>query len=327
MNPSRAKLLAAACCAGALMLAGCGGDSQMDASKPAPVGEPVDFPKPAGKTLAQLRKELGPGGPVLAPAVSQLEQGSNRFAFGLFDRARAQIADAPVALYLAPVGGGPATGPFPARYDLLKTQPNFESRSVSSDPDAAKSLYTATLPFSRTGGYEVLGIARLDDRLVAATPAGGVKVVKDTRVPEVGERPPRIHTPTKADVGGALAKIDTRVPPSSMHDDDFADVIGKKPVVLLFATPALCRSRVCGPTVDIAEQVKEKVGDKASFIHMEIYNDNELEKGFREQVRAFRLPTEPWLFSFDRGGRVAARLEGAFSVREVEQAVAKATKG
>ena len=41
-----------------------------------------------------------------------------------------------------------------------------------------------------------------------------------------------------------------------MHDVDFADVVGKKPTVLLFATPALCQSRVCGPVVDVAEQVK-----------------------------------------------------------------------
>ena len=51
--------------------------------------------------------------------------------------------------------------------------------------------------------------------------------------------------------------------------------------MLLFATPALCQSRVCGPVVDIAEQVKAGYGGDAEFIHMEIYNDNELDKGFR----------------------------------------------
>ena len=75
-------------------------------------------------------------------------------------------------------------------------------------------------------------------------------------MPGPGDPAPRIHTPTEADVGGDLAAIDTRLPPSSMHDADFADVVGKKPVVLLFATPQLCQSRVCGPVVDIAEQVE-----------------------------------------------------------------------
>ena len=50
-------------------------------------------------------------------------------------------------------------------------------------------------------------------------------------VPAVGDAPPKIHTPTAADVGGDLAKIDTRMPPDQMHKVDFADALGKKPVV------------------------------------------------------------------------------------------------
>ena len=98
-----------------------------------------------------------------------------------------------------------------------------------------------------------------------------------------------------------------------MHQVDFADALGKKPIVLLFATPLLCQSRVCGPVVDVAAQVKDEYRDQADFIHMEIYNDNEVNKGFRPQVGAFRLPTEPWLFTIDRKGKVAARIEGAYS--------------
>ena len=115
-------------------------------------------------------------------------------------------------------------------------------------------------------------------------------------------------------MGGDVEEIDTRVPPSTMHDEDFADVVGKKPAVLLFATPALCQSRVCGPVVDIAEQVKAEHEDEdIAWIHMEIFNDNTVDKGYRPQVREWRLPSEPWLFTVDRSGRVAARIEGAYS--------------
>ena len=69
---------------------------------------------------------------------------------------------------------------------------------------------------------------------------------------------------TAEDVGGDLSKIDTRQPPSSMHDDDFKDVVGKKPVVLIFATSALCQSRVCGPVVDVAERVGDKSARSSS---------------------------------------------------------------
>jgi hypothetical protein len=294
------------------------------------VAAPKDFPKPQGRSLAELRQTL-PGakaGPVLATAVSELQPGTNRFGFGLFDRARSQLADAKVAVYLAPVGGGKARGPFPARYESLATDAEFRSAGVEKDKDAAKSVYVADLRFSKPGRYEVLGVVRLDNRFVMATPAGGpLNVTSKSRVPEVGDRAPKVSTPTKASASGNLASIDTRVPPSTMHDEDFADVVGKKPVVLVFATPQLCQSRVCGPVVDVAEQVKSSRGDEAEFIHMEIYKDNAIEKGFRPQVAAWRLPTEPWLFAIDRNGDVAARLEGAFSAGELDAALDKATRG
>ena len=66
-----------------------------------------------------------------------------------------------------------------------------------------------------------------------------------------------------------------------MNKVDYFDVLGKNPIVLLFATPQFCQSRVCGPVVDVAEQVNEEYGDEAEFIHMEIYNDNDPGKGVR----------------------------------------------
>ena len=103
----------AACLAAAALLGGCGeGDEggNSGADKAPPVARPEDFPKPGGKTIEQLSRAYGSGGPVLAPSVSQLQPGSNRFGFGLFDRARNQVTDVPVALYVAPVSGGAAKG-------------------------------------------------------------------------------------------------------------------------------------------------------------------------------------------------------------------------
>jgi hypothetical protein len=77
--------------------------------------------------------------------------------------------------------------------------------------------------------------------------------------------------------------------------------------------------------VDIAEQVKAERGEEVEFIHMEVFRDNRLDRGIRPQMAAFRLRTEPWLFTFDSSGKVAARIEGAYSERELEEAIAKAT--
>jgi hypothetical protein len=306
----------------AFAASGCGESDDDGGEAAPPPAKAEDFPDPTGKTIAELRDGLGPG-PVLSPSVSLLEPGKNRLGFGLFDRARKQIVDAPAALYVAPLKGGPVRGPFPAHYESLEVKPQFQSEGVKADPDAATSVYVSEVRFPKPGDYEVLGVVELDDNLAGAERVA-VRVVKDGPVPEPGDPAIEVHTPTKADVGGDLKQIDTRVPPSTMHDADLADVLGTKPVMLLFATPALCQSRVCGPVVDIAEQVKAGYDGDAEFIHMEIYNDNELDKGFRQQVLDWHLPTEPWVFTIDSDGKIAARIEGAFSARELEAALAKA---
>ena len=98
------------------------------------------------------------------------------------------------------------------------------------------------------------------------------------------------------------------------------------PLPLLFATPALCQSRVCGPVVDVMEQVRSELGDKdVAFIHNEIYKENRVDQGLRPQPAAYRLPTEPWLFLIDRKGRVVQRFEGAFSADELKAAIQRVT--
>lgn len=313
-------------------LASCGDEDADGTAASTPPADAADFPRPErGESLEDLRADLPPESLALAPSVSVLESGErNRVGFGLFDSSRRQISDAQVALYFEPVAGGEVKGPYPAQFESLEVDPQFQSEGTQADPDAATVVYVADVPFERPGRYEALGVVSIGDELVAATSVGPpMEASRESPVPDVGERAPTISTPTVASAGGAIEDIDTRVPPApELHDADFADVVGKKPVVLLFATPALCVSRVCGPVVDVALQVRAQLeNEDVEFIHQEIYEDNELEAGFREQIRAFDLPTEPWLFTFDRDGEVAARIEGAFSAAELERAVEAATEG
>src|SRR5207247_743082 len=135
-------------------------------------------------------RRLGDRGPVLSPSVSQLKPGRNRFGFGLFDVARAQIADAPVAVYVArPRANAPVHGPFLAHWESLAVKPQFQSRTVATDPDAARSLYVADIDLPSTGDWQVFGVARLDGRLVAAMPSGGaLRAQPRGSVPDVGAR-------------------------------------------------------------------------------------------------------------------------------------------
>jgi hypothetical protein len=300
-----------------------GGPNAATPAQPQPSAKAEDFPPTKGRTLPDIIGNL-PSGPVLAPSVSLLDKGTNRVGFALFDTAGKQLSGAGVSLYVGNTDGSAAHGPYLARSESLKVSPQFESKQTATDPNAARGVYVADVPFKHNGKFAMLAIAQLDGRLVATSPisvqVGGKKVTP----PAVGDKAPVIHTLTPADVAGDVAKIDTRVPPApSLLQDDFADVVGKKPVVLTFATPQLCQSRVCGPVVDVVDEVQAKVGDKVSFIHQEVYQDNEINKGLRPQLVTYKLQTEPWTFVIDRKGIISTRFEGAFSAGELERAVAK----
>jgi hypothetical protein len=287
----------------------------------------ADFPQPEGRRLSEVREGLQDA-LVLAPAVSVFTPGRNRYGFAIFDVARKQVTQAPVAVYVSRQDGGGVRGPYLARSESLAVKPQYQSRSTQADPDAARSIYVADVPFGKPGKYRVSAIARLDGRDVATS--SFTAVVREPgapgQPPAVGEAAPKVSTPTLEDVAGEAERLTTRAPAAEgLISTDLADVHGKKPVALLFATPALCQSRVCGPVVDILEQVRaEQKGDEVAFIASEIYQENRIDQGLRRQPAAYRIPTEPWLFVLDRSGRVAERIEGAFSVEELRAAVRKA---
>jgi hypothetical protein len=305
--------------AGAIALVGCGGsDDDGTANQSAP--DPADFPAANGRPLQQVLSEADSEGPVISPAAQVFDKGKNRFPFGVFTTGREEIDDAQVAIYVAHGPSGEAKGPYPARVESLEVDPAYESKTTADDPDAAHVVYVTDVDFDADGEWRIGALTRDGDSLQASVVPSAV-VGKFSGIPGPGDKVPRVHTPTADEVGGDLSKIDTRVPPDSMHEEDLADVLGKQPVVLLFATPQLCQSRVCGPVVDVAEQVKAEHGDDVAFIHQEIYNDNEFDKGLRPQVKAYSLPTEPWLFVIDENGRVQTSIEGAFDAEELERAV------
>ena len=99
-------------------------------------------------------------GPVLAPSVSLLHKGVNRFGFALFDTARKQITGAEVALYTAAPTAPASAGPYVARSESLEVKPQFQSADGGQDPNAAKCVYVADVPFKRNGKQAVVAIAQ-----------------------------------------------------------------------------------------------------------------------------------------------------------------------
>jgi hypothetical protein len=359
MPPMRAPRLAPALlcllATGALM-GGCGsdpgsGETGTSSGSPAesrPAPPESAFPSPEGRSLRELLKAAdGPAEVAVEPAAVVFYPGKNRYPFEVFERDRTPISDAEVALYYAKVpqpklgakskAGNrgavakaeakaldePAVGPFPAAIESLGTKPEFRAKTTSDDPHAAKVVYSTELDLRGKGEWRVAAVIKDEGELkVAILPS--VVTGEFEKVPKPGLKAPVIHTPTAQDAGGDLSKITTRIPPDTQNKVDYADALGQEPIVLLFATPQFCQSRACGPVVDVAEQAKHEYGDKAAFIHMEIYNENDPGSEVRPQVRAFHLPSEPWLFTIDRHGIVRDAVEGAFGLELMHEAVDKA---
>ncbi len=311
--------------AAAVALSACGSDDDGGAAPaPAqpPAAAPADFPSAHGKSLTELIADL-PHGAILSPSSAKGQRpGRNRLGFVIVDRANKQIDVSAVAVYTAKPDGSQLRGPFAARKESLAVDTRYRSAQTDADLASGDTFYVADAVYSSRGPHIAIGLVRLDGRLVVAEAVGALPIGEQKGPPAVGQRAIKVHTQTGADVGGDLTKLSTRIPPAAkMLDKDFADVVGKKPVVLVFATPALCQSRTCGPVVDIAEQVRAQNGKGVTFVHQEIYQDNDPGKPYRQPIRAWRLPSEPWAFVIDRRGKVAARFEGVFSVGELARAV------
>lgn len=321
----------------ALVGAGCGGDDGNGPTPPEGVSQTeferqlaeaadvtvADFPAVRGRTIQAIANTVQ-AGPKVGLASSVFVPGDNRLAFGVIGTDN-QFLYGKSAVYVAASPNSEARGPYPAPADSLVTKPEFRSQQAATEEDEIAAVYATEVPFRRPGRQAVLVLTETASGLVGA--ATEITVVRDSPIPAVGERPPAVETDTLESAGGVVESIDTRVPPArELHEVSFADVLGRKPVALLFATPQLCQSRVCGPVVDIALELSQTYGDRMEFIHQEVYVDNELDKGLREPLRRFGLETEPWLFTVDREGRVAARLEGSFGRRAFEDAVKTALR-
>lgn len=334
------SLLLAACAAA--LLAGCGADDANTAKSDTPeldekqsviAADEVDlkqFPKADGEsTITQLiGKKAGARDLVFAPGGQELVQGEkNRLPFGLFTQDRKPIWG-PTVVYLAKNAKSPAVGPFPAPAISLDVPEEFQSETSKAEYGKGDNgIYVSELKALKGVEHQqVMTLTNLNGRYHATLQSLGFR--KEPATPEVGSKAPVIDNQTVDDVGGEknVAKICTREPADSMHGEKMKNAISQgKPIVLVFATPKHCVSKVCGPVVDVAEYVSSKYADRAAFIHQEIYNDNDPAKGFMEQVGLYGLPTEPYTFVIDGNGRVAAKFEGPVTIPELEGAVRKVT--
>ena len=315
--------------AGALV-AGCGGSTTSPTgparSPSRPASRPTS-PRPSGKTLDDLRRGRRPRGRSWRPASSLLHKGANRFGFALFDtRAQADHRRPGRALHRAPGRLRPAR---PVRRPRRVAGRQAAVREPHDGQRPRRRQAASTSPTCRSRKRQ----ARRRRRSPSSTGACCARTPSASTSAPTGAQPPRRrrqgdprpHADARRRRRRRRADRHARARRPGAAQDDFADVLGKKPVVLTFATPQLCQSRVCGPVVDVVEQVKRD-RDQGRRLHPpgDLQGQRGQQGRARRRSRPGRLPTEPWTFVIDRNGRDHAPASRARSrVGELQRAVAK----
>jgi hypothetical protein len=303
MRPAAAWLLVVAV---GVLAVGCGGSGGDDAAETTTAVTPG--------TIEALWRAPGEDVAVVA-GTSDHRVGENRVSFLVVDK-QGRLVQRPTArVWLA---RGLRQAPF------QRTTARLEPIGIPGGDDAdVGGIYVASIETPTPGKYWLLA-EPVGGRKIQAL--GNVVVGRKSAAPSVGDRAIASKTPTIASTGGDLAKLTTsRHPDRALYRTSVAQALAAKaPFVVAFATPQFCQSRACGPVVDVVSAVRkaQPADSGVPFIHVEIYADNDPAKGVNRWVAQWRLPTEPFTFVVDRTGVIRTKLEGAFSVGELERAVA-----
>ena len=284
----------------------------------------------SGPSTTPTPSALGPGWlsqgtGELVPVVvsSELAVGPNRFLVNLVDRQNEPqaAADRPARLDfydLAASTSAPAVSVAGTYMVILETLPG---------------IYRAPVEFARAGewGLELIttepdgsqrrGRVAFSVRPTSSTPAiGAAAVPSDTPTAATAEEIAAISTDRQPDADFYRLSVDQAL-------------TERQPFMLVFATPAFCRTATCGPALEVVKSVAPDYKESVAFIHVEPYqlrpsgdqlqpvldqNNNPIPV---QAVLDWGLVTEPYIFAVDAEGKVRAKLEGVAGQDELRQAL------
>ena len=258
------------------------------------------------------------------PVSSELAVGANRFLLSLIDSQNEQIAsaDRPVELRFYDLAVDPQTAAITVAGTYMPT---------TEDLPGLYRVDEVRFPCWGEWGLEV----------IATEPDGSQRtgrmifpVRPSTSTPAIGAPAPVTVTST-ADTPAEIAAISTDTEPDADFYATSVDtaLAEHKPFLVIFSTPAFCRTRTCGPALDIVKEVASDFKPGVAFIHVEPYLleqvGGNLQPVLSDQnqpipvaaVTDWGVPTEPYIFVVDADGRVTAKLEGVAAADELEAAL------
>lgn len=196
-------------------------------------------------------------------------------------------------------------------------------------PSDGHGLYAADdVVFPEAGIWQLLATGELaDGTAVAATTF--VQALSEPTVPWVGDEAIASDNAVIGDAGVPNSALDSRasgdspIPDPELHQVSIADAMAAgRPALVVFSTPVYCVSQFCGPVTDVVAGLAAEYGDRADFIHVEIYRDfeaDELNPAVLEWLVGpdgnFR---EPWVYLIDGDGTIIGSWDTMVTRDEIE---------
>ena len=311
-------------------LACSGGDDGTEQPTPAPtteespasaqLGDPSDESEPP-VGLELIKGPLSEDGLQAIFATPDLGTGKHRVAFAL--TSRTGLIDTPTATVQSFYDPDPEA-------ELSGEPVQTALATFRPFPLVERGLYSTHLKFDRTGMWAIRATVFGED----GSPLRAslfFEVPERTRAPAVGDTAPKSESRTAADVE-RLSQLTT----GSMQDPDLyrltiADAVDSGlPTVIVMASPAFCTNAVCGPQVEVLQELKDEFAEQANFIHVDYYdNPEEIQGDLTRAVvspiaKEWGLPSTEWSFVVDREGIVSGRFEGFTALEELRQALQQA---
>ncbi|MEX2158644.1 MAG: hypothetical protein WEB04_04505 [Dehalococcoidia bacterium] len=262
------------------------------------------------------QRELNP-----IPAVSEIVRGPMHFGLGL------------VGADNRPILGEPGTT---LKLRLLfgdELRQEVDARFLWAIPDVT-GFWRAEVNFDEAGQWNAEAVLLRDGKESKVNFT--FPVLEKGTVPNIGDPAPAVENPTLADFPDYMGLSTDPDPQPELYDLTVAEAIQTgRPTVVVFATPAFCETRFCGPVVDNVQQIWQEYGDRVNFIHIEPFqldSRNQLVSNAEgplpsASLTEWRLQTEPWVFIVNAAGVITDRYEGTVGPDELKQSLDNALFG
>lgn len=179
-----------------------------------------------------------------------------------------------------------------------------------------QGVYSLEYTFKDSGTYDI------ETKYKNKATSLSFAVAEKNVAPGLGTQCLETISPTNSDPKDAKILCTRFEGDCGLHTRTVADLLAlKEPMLVMFATPARCQTSYCGPVLELLKS--EVKNNPINAVHIEIYKD-ETSPATLDAVSEWKLPSEPWLFAVDKSGKIVKRLDGAFDLSEIKEAIAAA---